>query len=138
MRLSSPTVSVASKIAELALPLRSIDTSGSSVYSRMPFKAPSASALKAAFTTSGDASRSSSTVKSISDTSGVGTRTAMPCILPLSCGITRCNACAAPVLVGIMDTAAARARRKSLWGRSRSCWSFVYEWIVVINPCLMP
>src|SRR4051812_4439979 len=47
-------------------------------------------------------------------------------------------ALAAPVEVGIMDRPAARARRRSLWGRSRIFWSFVYEWIVVIWPFLMP
>src|SRR2546427_5623362 len=71
------------------------------------------------------ASLSSSTVRSIIDTFGVGTRMAIPSNLPLSWGSTRCRALAAPVLVGTIETAAARARRKSLWGRSRSCWSFV-------------
>ena len=33
--------------------------------------------------------------------------------------------CLAPVVVGIMESAAARARRRSLWGRSRMRWSFV-------------
>src|SRR6188474_2492269 len=45
---------------------------------------------------------------------------------------------AAPVEVGIMDWPAARARRRSLWGRSRIFWSLVYEWIVVICPLTMP
>jgi len=40
--------------------------------------------------------------------------------------------------VGIMESAAARARRRSLCGRSRMRWSLVYEWIVVIRPRLMP
>ena len=30
--------------------------------------------------------------------------------------------------------AAARARRRSLCGRSSVCWSFVYAWIVVMKP----
>jgi glyceraldehyde 3-phosphate dehydrogenase len=34
--------------------------------------------------------------------------------------------------------AAARARRRSLCGRSRICWSFVYAWIVVMNPDSIP
>ena len=34
---------------------------------------------------------------------------------------------AAPVEVGIIDSPAARARRKSLCGKSSNCWSFVYE-----------
>ena len=44
---------------------------------------------------------------------GVGTRAATPSILPCIEGITRPIALAAPVLVGIMLKAAARARRKS-------------------------
>src|SRR6058998_1124321 len=47
-------------------------------------------------------------------------------------------ALAAPVEVGIMDCPAARARRRSLWGRSRIFWSFVYEWMVVIWPLTIP
>src|SRR6266536_3486598 len=45
---------------------------------------------------------------------------------------------AAPVEVGIIDIAAARARRRSLWGRSRIFWSLVYEWTVVIWPFTIP
>src|SRR5215469_17624080 len=44
---------------------------------------------------------------------------------------------AAPVDVGIIDNAAARARRRSLCGKSRITWSFVYEWIVVIDPVMI-
>ena len=42
------------------------------------------------------------------------------------------------MVVGIIDTAAARARRRSLCGWSRIRWSLVYAWIVVMNPCLIP
>ncbi len=45
---------------------------------------------------------------------------------------------AAPVLVGMIDTAAARARRRSLCGRSRICWSLVYECTVVMKPLTNP
>ena len=69
---------------------------------------------------------------------GTGTRIAMPSSLPLRCGRTSPAAFAAPVDVGMMLTAAARARRRSLCGRSRIDWSFVYAWIVVMNPCSMP
>ena len=62
----------------------------------------------------------------------------MPSRRPLSCGSTSPTADAAPVVVGMIDSAAARARRRSLCGRSSSCWSFVYEWTVVIQPLLMP
>ena len=75
---------------------------------------------------------STSITTSTSDTFGVGTRTLMPSNLPLSSGRTSATALAAPVEVGIMESAAARARRKSLCGRSSNCWSFVYEWMVVI------
>ena len=44
---------------------------------------------------------------------GTGTRCAEPMSLPLSSGITRPIAFAAPVLLGTMFTAAARARRRS-------------------------
>ena len=62
----------------------------------------------------------------------------MPSSLPFSSGSTSPTALAAPVVVGIIDSAAARARRRSLCGRSSSCWSFVYAWTVVIQPFLMP
>ena len=45
---------------------------------------------------------------------------------------------AAPVDVGMMLIAAARARRRSLCGRSRIDWSFVYAWIVVMNAISRP
>ena len=43
----------------------------------------------------------------------------MPSSLPFSAGSTSSSALAAPVVVGIIDSAAARARRRSLCGRSR-------------------
>jgi hypothetical protein len=61
----------------------------------------------------------------VSDTLGVGTRIAMPSIFPFTSGITSDVALAAPVVVGIIETAAARARRRSLCGRSRMLWSLV-------------
>jgi hypothetical protein len=50
---------------------------------------------------------------------------AIPSIFPLTSGITSDVALAAPVVVGMNDIAAARARRRSLWGKSRMTWSFV-------------
>src|SRR3954470_6505498 len=47
-------------------------------------------------------------------------------------------ALAAPVEVGTMLMAAARARRRSLCGPSCRFWSWVYAWIVVIRPLTMP
>src|SRR5438093_7340208 len=49
----------------------------------------------------------------LSETSGVGTRIATPSSFPLSSGNTRPIAFAAPVDVGIMESPAARARRRS-------------------------
>ena len=68
---------------------------------------------------------STTTARSVSETSGVGTRMEMPSILPLSSGMTSDVALAAPVVVGIIEMAAARARRRSLCGRSRMFWSLV-------------
>src|ERR687893_1702221 len=45
---------------------------------------------------------------------------------------------AAPVEVGTMLIAAARARRRSLCGPSCRFWSWVYAWIVVIRPFSIP
>ena len=61
-----------------------------------------------------------STTRSMRDTLGVGTRTAMPVRRPASSGSTRPIALAAPVVVGTMFCAAARARRSLpfLWGAS--------------------
>ena len=56
--------------------------------------------------------------KSIMETLGVGTRTDRPLSLPANWGNTNPTANAAPVVVGTMFCAAARARRKSLWGAS--------------------
>ncbi|MND08373.1 hypothetical protein D3C83_309450 [compost metagenome] len=53
------------------------------------------------------------TVRSTTETSGVGTRMAIPSSLPFNAGKTRPIALAAPVEVGIIESAAARARRKS-------------------------
>ncbi len=47
-------------------------------------------------------------------------------------------ALAAPVVVGMMFSAAARARRRSECGKSRMRWSLVYAWTVVIRPLTMP
>jgi hypothetical protein len=68
---------------------------------------------------------SSSTVRSTSETLGVGTRTEVPLSLPFKAGITSATALAAPVVEGIIESAAARARRRSLCGRSSRFWSLV-------------
>ncbi len=82
--------------------------------------------------------RSTVQVRITIDTSGVGTRRAMPSILPFTCGMTSDVALAAPVVVGMIESAAARARRRSLCGKSRICWSLVYECTVVMKPLTKP
>ena len=52
------------------------ETIGSSVYSRTPFSGPSAAALIAALMSSALASRSSTTVRSVAEPVGTGTRIA--------------------------------------------------------------
>ena len=84
-----------------------------------------AACLKAPFTSSIVVLRSTSALRSTRETSGVGTRSETPSILPFSSGITRLVAFAAPVVVGMTLSAPARARRRSLWGRSRIGWSLV-------------
>src|SRR2546429_579993 len=111
----------ASTIEELELPLKSDETSGSSENARMPFNSSLAASLSALFTSSLLVSFSTSMTTSTSETFGVGTRTLMPSNFPFNSGKTRATALAAPVEVGIMERPAARARRKSLCGRSSSC-----------------
>ena len=79
-------------------------------------------------------SRLTVTVRSVTEPVGIGTRIAKPSSLPSSSGSTREIALAAPVLVGTMFSAAARARRRSLCGPSWRFWSWVYAWMVVIRP----
>ena len=69
---------------------------------------------------------------------GTGALTETPSTFPCRCGMTMPIAFAAPVVVGIRLIAAARARRRSLCGRSRMFWSFVYAWIVVMKPDSIP
>ena len=98
---------------------------------------PSDASLNAAFTSSVVVFFSRIAARSTTETFGVGTRIAIPSSLPFSAGSTSPTADAAPVVVGMIESAAARARRRSLCGRSSSCWSFVYECTVVIQPFLM-
>ena len=106
-------------------PTTSIETIGSVQNSRMPFIGPSAAAFIAALISSLVVLFLVSTTRSTREPSGAGTRTASPSSLPLSSGSTSPMALAAPVEVGIMLIAAARARRRSLCGRSRIFWSLV-------------
>lgn len=112
-------------IEESGLPLKSMETSGVSEYPRMPFIGPSAASLNFALISWAVADFLTVHTRSTIETVGVGTRIARPFNLPLRAGITNPIAFAAPVDVGIMERAAARARRRSLCGRSRIFWSFV-------------
>src|SRR5665811_1298674 len=76
-----------------------------------PFSEPSAAAFIAALISSLVAGVFSWTVRSVAEPVGRGTRIEKPSSLPLSWGMTRAIALAAPVVVGIMFRAAARARR---------------------------
>ena len=115
---STTFVLFASRMHEAGLPMKSEETSSSSVYSMIPFIGPLAAARKASLICWTVTGFSTTTARSVSETSGVGTRMAMPSIFPLSSGMTREVAFAAPVVVGMIESAAARARRRSLCGRS--------------------
>merc|ERR1719428_234451 len=122
-------------------PTKSVETTSSSTYPRMPFIGPSASALIAATIASMDAPFSRRAVKSTTETSGVGTRNAMPVSLPFSSGITLPTALAAPVDDGMMFSDAARPPRQSLpprLGPSTVSCVAVMAWTVVIRPSTMP
>src|SRR5512135_1714606 len=99
---------------EKELPLKSQDTSSSSTAQRIPFIGPSAYFLKALLTSSFVVVLETITTRSTSETLGVGTLMARPSSFPFISGITSPIALAAPVVVGIIDMAAARALRKSL------------------------
>src|ERR1043166_6445998 len=105
----------------------------------MPFILPSEAAFMALQISSYDASLSSSTVRSITDTSEVGTRKDMPVSLPLSSGITLPTALAAPVDDGMMFSRMPRPPRQSLFeGPSTVFCVAVAACTVVMRPRLMP
>ena len=80
----------------------------------MPLSGPlSEAALITAFISSTLVSRFAMNFKSTTETFGVGTRIEMPSSLPFRSGNTRPTALAAPVDVGIIESAAARPRYKS-------------------------
>src|ERR1044071_7999809 len=133
--LPLPIVSSLSKMHELGFVLMSVDTSGSVEYWRYGSSgALDAACSNAALTAGAAGSRARCTPKSVVEHGGTGARTEMPSTFPFSSGSTSPIARAAPVEVGIRLIAAARARRRSLCGRSRMLLSFVYAWIVVMNP----
>ncbi|MCY1378937.1 hypothetical protein D9M69_666100 [compost metagenome] len=90
--------------------MKSLETNGRLLHSITPGGRSRAPASRAALIASRLAGRSAMNERSTSDTLGVGTRTARPSRRPASSGNTRPMALAAPVLVGIIERAAARAR----------------------------
>ena len=89
----------------------------------MPCSAPFDASCIAALISSLVAGFFRFTSSDTSETFGVGMRIAVPSSLPFSSGITRPTARAAPVEVGIAETAAARARCRSLCSVSTVFWS---------------
>src|SRR4030095_3288172 len=81
----------------------------------------------------------SSTVKSTTETSEVGTRNDIPVSFLLSSGITLPTALAAPVDDGMMFSRIPRPPRQSLFdGPSTVFCVAVAAWTVVMRPRLMP
>merc|ERR1719461_379586 len=79
------------------------------------------------------------TVKSTTETLGVGTRKAIPVNLPFNSGMTLPTALAAPVEAGMMLVEAARPSRHFLAeGPSTVFWVAVKAWMVVIKPSSIP
>ena len=82
--------------------------------------------------------RSTSKTQSVSEAFSSGTRTASPFRRPSSSGKMSPIAVAEPVVVGISESDAARARRRSVCGASTTVWVFVMSCSVVIEPWRMP
>src|SRR6478735_4252090 len=99
------------KVEDAGSWLKSIETFGWSVTARMPRSGPRFEALTmASLIFSTEVLRFEMNLKSTTETFGVGTRIEVPSRRPLSSGMTRPIALAAPVEVGIIDIAAARPR----------------------------
>mmetsp|Transcript_5879 Transcript_5879/g.18544 ORF Transcript_5879/g.18544 Transcript_5879/m.18544 type:complete len:204 (-) Transcript_5879:347-958(-) len=119
--------------------MKSVDTSSSAVTPSTPCMYDCDAFLSSASISLIDVSRSVVKVRSTTETSGVGTRKAMPVSLPLVTGSTSPTALAAPVVDGMMLHAAARPPRQSfIDGPSTVFCVAVYAWIVVMRPVWMP
>merc|ERR1711979_65910 len=120
---------------------KSVETTSSSVQSKTPFMGPAAASLMAATMSSYFAGFSKRQVRSTTETSGVGTRKAIPVSLPFTAGKTLPTALAAPVDEGMMFCDAQRPPRQSLPPRDGpstvSCVA-VMACTVVIRPSAMP
>merc|ERR1719510_2894038 len=130
-----------SKIEDDLQLTKSVDTTSSSVQSSTPAMSPAAASFTAATISSYLAPFSKRQVKSTTETSGVGTRKAMPVSFPFTSGITLPTALAAPVDEGMMFWDAQRPPRQSLPPRDGpstvSCVA-VMAWTVVMRPSTMP
>merc|ERR1719168_591983 len=130
-----------SKMEEDLQLTKSVDTTSSSVQSRTPFMSPAAYSFTAATISSYLAGFSKRQVRSTTETSGVGTRKAMPVSLPFTAGRTLPKALAAPVDDGMMLCDAQRPPRQSLPPREGpstvSCVA-VMACTVVMRPSTMP
>merc|ERR1719198_2334119 len=94
--------------------MKSVDTTSKSVKPRMPDILPAAASLILAEISGMLAPFCNLQVKSTTETSGVGTRNAIPVSLPFKDGITLPTAFAAPVADGMMFCDAQRPPRQSL------------------------
>src|SRR5579875_3127926 len=100
-RLSMTLVCVRSKLEECGSWMKSLDTTSSFTTAMMPRKRFELAAFSiSALISCALVSRLAENLKSISETSGVGTRIEVPSSLPSRDGMTRPRAFAAPVEVG--------------------------------------
>src|SRR6516164_4244431 len=120
-------------------PIKSDETTSSSVYPMMPCIGPSEAAFTVALISSYLADLANRHVKSTTETFIVGTRNAIPVNLPLSSGIILPTALAAPVLDGMIFAAAARPPHQSfLEGPSTDFCVAGIACTVVIRPSTIP
>src|SRR5688572_24744820 len=94
--------------------MKSLEATSSDVYARMPFRYVSLAFFIASQISLYDVSLTVRTVRSTTETVGVGTRNDMPVSLPFTSGHTSAAAFAAPVVEGMMLIAAARPPFQSL------------------------
>mmetsp|Transcript_10564 Transcript_10564/g.21258 ORF Transcript_10564/g.21258 Transcript_10564/m.21258 type:complete len:300 (-) Transcript_10564:525-1424(-) len=129
----------ASKMEERASWTKSVDTTESSVYPMIPWRGPSEAAFMVALMSSYEVGVASRKVTSTTETSGVGTRNAIPVNFPLSSGMTFPTAFAAPVEDGMMFCPAPRPPLQSLLdGPSTVFCVAVVACTVVMRPSMIP
>src|SRR5262249_1529062 len=129
----------ASKMLLRRSPMKSLETTSSSVYPRIPAMVPPAASCIAALISARLAARVLRKVRSTTDTVAVGTRNAVPVRRPFKAGMHSVTALAAPVLDGMMFRYALRPPRQSfLLGPSCVGWVAVTEWTVVMSPSSSP